>query len=61
MDKRNGHLRNEVTVVIPRDLWIRLKFEVLRRQTTLKLLLAEALHQTLERWRKESEHERASD
>ena len=50
--------KNSVTVVIPRDLWISLKYEALRRQTKLKQVLAEAIEQALKLWK--SEHERAS-
>ena len=53
MDKQHKGGRKDVTVVIPRDLWLRLKYEALRRQTTLKRILSEALEQALERWRKE--------
>ena len=50
--------RKDVTVVIPRALWRRLKYEAWLRQATVKSMLAEALEHALERWK--SEHERAS-
>ena len=46
--------RKTVTVVIARDLWLKLKYEALRRQTTLKRILADALEQALEKWRKDT-------
>ena len=52
MDKQKQP-RKDVTVVVPRDLWRRLKYEAWRRQATVKSMLADALEQALERWEKE--------
>lgn len=42
--------RESVTVMIPRSLWLALKYEALRRQTRLKQVLAEAIELAVERW-----------
>ena len=61
MMEQHKHLRKDVTVVVPRDLWRRLKYEAWRRQKTCKQMLTDALEQALGRWKKESDNERASD
>lgn len=45
--------RQDVTVVVGRELWRQLKYEAWRRQMTAKKMLSEALEQALEKWRKE--------